>query len=196
MELLDWHEFDQLISPMINNPQRLFEFLKDGLKVNFYEAFIAMVFFTWRADYDVRIELVFSVFDDDGSKSLDRKETAKLLTSSIFGLAKITGLPVPSKMRVAEYIGELYKYIDADGSGLIEYDELKDFIDINPVIQTFLLRYTGMQTYIRADIIYRQEIRKWKDFFHEIAVDYFGDFFVEYPILVDALRKELQHIDK
>jgi len=40
---------------LINNPRPLFEFLKDGHNVNFFEVFIALVFFTKNADYDSRI---------------------------------------------------------------------------------------------------------------------------------------------
>ena len=82
-EIFDFAEFDDLISPLINSPRPLFDFLRDGHNVNFYEVFIALVFFTKSADYDQRIQLVFNVFDVDGSGSLDRKELTKLLTASI-----------------------------------------------------------------------------------------------------------------
>ena len=81
---------------------------------------------------------------------MDRKETSKLLQSTIYGLTKLAGLPQPAKVRVTEYISDLFKYIDEDGSGQVEYNELKDFIDNNMDIQDFILRFSGVQTHIRA----------------------------------------------
>ena len=64
---------------MINNPQPLFEFLKEGHNISVLETFIALVIFCQNAEYDDRIQLVFNVFDADLGGSLDRKETSKLL---------------------------------------------------------------------------------------------------------------------
>ena len=48
----------------------------------------------------------------------------------------------------------LFKEIDADGSGQIEYNELKDYTDNSLQVQDFLLRYTGCQTFARAKMVY------------------------------------------
>lgn len=74
---------------------------------------------------------MFNVFDEDLGGTLDRKETSKLLQSSIYGLVKLAGLPLPSKIRVTEFITEIFKQIDEDGSGQVEYQEFKDYIDTN-----------------------------------------------------------------
>ena len=65
-----------LLSPMINNPLPLYNFLRDGHKINFFEVFIALTLFAEKAEYDTRIRLIFKAFDADGSESLDRRETA------------------------------------------------------------------------------------------------------------------------
>jgi hypothetical protein len=38
-------------------------------------------------------------------------------------------------------------------------------------------------------------MKRWKDFFSRISVDYFGDFFVEHNVLCGALEQELADID-
>ena len=108
MEYMDWENFDLLISPVINNPQQLYDFMREGHNVNIQEVFIALVFFCYRAHYDDRIMLVFNVFDFDCGGTLDRKEASKLVQATIFGLSKLAGLPTPLKSRVTEYIQNTY----------------------------------------------------------------------------------------
>ena len=54
-----------------------------------------------------------------------------MLQASIYGLCKIAGLPSPSKLRVTGYVSDIFKFIDKDGSGLVDYLEFKDYIDSN-----------------------------------------------------------------
>ena len=58
-------------------------------------------------------------------------------------------------------------------------------------VQDFILRFSGTQTYIRANYIYKKENARWKSFFQRICIDYFGDNFVEYNVLKQALEVEL-----
>lgn len=50
------------------------------------------------------------------------------------GLCKITGLPVPSKIKISVFVTYMFHAIDTDGSGVISFDELKDFVDVDPAI--------------------------------------------------------------
>ena len=195
-EYLPYEEFDYLFVSMINNPARLFEFFRTGHNANVLEVFIALIIFCPEAEYDDRIQLVFNLFDIDGGGSLDRKETSKLLQSTINGLTKLADIPPPNKTTVGHYITEVFYEVDEDGSGVVEYDELKDFVDNNMEMQEFMLRYSRVQTYIRAKFIYDQEKLKWKDFFVEHAIDYFGDLFIEVGRLEAALNKEIDHVPK
>ena len=108
MEYMDWENFDMLISPVINNPLPLYDFMREGHNVNIHEVFIALVFFCYKAHYNDRIQLVFNVFDLDHGGTLDRKEASKLVQATIFGLSKLAGLPTPVKSRVTEYIQNTY----------------------------------------------------------------------------------------
>ena len=52
-------------------------------------------------------------------------------------------------------------------------------------IQDFILKYSGVQTIVRAKKIFDRENEDWKRFFENIAVDYCGSYFVEF----DHLKK-------
>ena len=45
-EYFDYQEFDDLFSPLINNPQPLFDFLKEGHNISVLETIIALVIFS------------------------------------------------------------------------------------------------------------------------------------------------------
>lgn len=60
-------------------------------------------------------------------------------------------------------------------------------------IQDFILRFSGVQTIVRANNIFKQENQKWKAFFDRISIEYFGDNFVEYKVLKKELDKELSN---
>ena len=55
MEYMDWENFDMLISPVINNPLQLYDFMREGHNVNIFEVLIALVFFCYKAHYNDRI---------------------------------------------------------------------------------------------------------------------------------------------
>ena len=99
--------------------------MKEGHNISVLETIIALVIFSQNAEYDDRIQIIFNVFDADFGGSLDRKETSKLLQCTIYGLSKLAGLPYPNKIRVTEYISDMFRFIDEDGSGQVEYNELK-----------------------------------------------------------------------
>ena len=132
------------------------------------------------------------MFDRDNGGSLDRKECQKLLNCTIYGLTKLAGLPSPQKSRVTTFISDVFHEIDADGSGVVDYQELKDYIDNSMEIQDFVLRYSGVQTLIRAQKIFNAQNEYWASFFRRIAIDYFGDYFVEYHVLRQRMEEELQ----
>ena len=150
LEYMPFKKFERLFEPMINNPLPLFEFFKEGHKVNVLEVFIALVIFCHDAEYEDRVQLIFNVFDVDGGGSLDRREVSKLLQATIYGLTKLAGIPSPPKTKVADFIANMFSEIDEDGSGVVEYDELKSYIDNSMEIQDFILRYSRVQTIVRA----------------------------------------------
>ena len=72
---LNQEEFDDIMSPMLNDTEPLFMVLADNSdEVNFYEAFIVFVLFCRHAEYEDRLRLVFDSFDIDGGGLLDRRE--------------------------------------------------------------------------------------------------------------------------
>lgn len=64
-----------------------------------------MVLFCRAAEYDERLVLIFGSFDIDNGGELDRKELSIFITSAIFGLCKVCGIPLPSKLNLSIFIG-------------------------------------------------------------------------------------------
>ena len=62
-------------------------------------------------------------------------------------------------------------------------------------IQDFILKYSGVQTIVRAMKIYNRECDDWKNFFEGISVDYCGSYFVEFDHLKREMEKKLKEID-
>ena len=138
-------------------------------------------------DYDDRITLVFNMFDTSRDGQLDRKETSKMIQCTIYGMIKICQLPIPSKKKVISFIDHMFSVIDDDSSGVVDFEELKYFVDHNMEIQNFMLRYSRVQTYVRAQTVFEHQIERWNEFFRNIAIDYFGSLFVETNKLSKAL---------
>lgn len=72
------------------------------------------------------------------------------------------GIPTPSKLVVTQFITDQFSIVDADGSGSIDFEEFEKWISESREIQDFILRYTGVQTIVRARRVYEEECRKWK----------------------------------
>ena len=53
-----------------------------------------------------------------------------------------------------------------------------------------------MQTILRAQAVFRDEVKFWNDMFLSISVEYFGSRFVEMAVLGPELDRRLTHIDK
>ena len=56
---------------------------------------------------------------------------SKLIQSTIYGMMKICQLPIPPKPKVERFIKHMFSVIDEDGSGIVDFDELKHFVDHN-----------------------------------------------------------------
>ena len=59
-----------------------------------------------------------------------------------------------------------------------------------------MLRYTGDASFSFVQTNYRKHEHFWKEFFDEISVNYFGNRYVEYDVLIKAMEKQLGHYDK
>ena len=99
-------------------------------------------------------------------------------------------------MGLQEFTSQQFKIIDEDNSGTIEHDEFEDWISTTKEIQDFLCMYTGVQTHKYASWRFETEKSMWRDFFHEISVNYCGKRFVEMKLLVTEMDKKLKHIDE
>lgn len=95
-------------------------------------------------DYDFKLLGMFKSFDVDNGGSIDRQEFLTFLHASIYGLCKLLDLDQPNKDVVLEYSYGVFREIDEDGSGEIEFEEFQGWIKANTDLQDFLLKYTGV----------------------------------------------------
>ena len=59
-----------------------------------------------------------------------------------------------------------------------------------------MLRYTGDSSFSFVKTAYHKHEQSWKDFFDEISVNYYGNRYVEYDVLLKAMEKKLVHCDQ
>ena len=57
---------------------------------------------------------------------------------------------MPEKSSIMEYSYAVFKLIDEDNSGEIDYNEFKNWIKDSEELQLFLLTYTGVQSFENA----------------------------------------------
>ena len=56
------------------------------------------------------------------------------LFSAILGLCKLIQLPLPKRDKILDYSYVVFKQVDNDGSGEIEFEEFKDWVRNNDPI--------------------------------------------------------------
>jgi Ca2+-binding EF-hand superfamily protein len=136
-------EFDDVFSPILNNTGKCYKKLQKEGNVNIYEAFVSMTVFS-DGDFDLKLLGLFKSFDVDNGGSIDRQELLTFLFSAIFGLCKLLDLKPPTQDQILEYSYSVFKEIDGDNSGEIDFDEFSSWIKNNVDLQEFLLKYTGV----------------------------------------------------
>lgn len=119
-----------------------------------------------QVEYEERLELVYHLFDLDSGGGIDRRELSIFISAALYGLCKTVGIPAPSKVVISKFISDQFAIVDADGNGMIDFEEFEDWISGSAEIQDFILRYTGVQTIGRARRVYEEECKKWSDMFN------------------------------
>ena len=92
-----------------------------------YECFVAMTVFS-NGDFDLKLKGLFRSFDTDDGGTIDWSELLTFLKAAIQGLCKLLKLPVPSLGQILEYSYSVYKEIDSDMSGEIDFDEFSQWV--------------------------------------------------------------------
>ena len=92
---LDYEQFNDVFSAVINNTQVVFSKLENCGYVDIYEAFVALTVFSF-GDFDVKLLGLFRSFDTDNGGTIDKQEFLKFLQSAIQGLCKLLKLPIPT----------------------------------------------------------------------------------------------------
>jgi len=89
----------------------------------------------------------------------------------------------------------VFKVVDADCSGSIEFDEFADWIRKSDEIQDFLLRHIGIQTHERTVHRFNTEFKKWMDLFYSVSVSFMGTEYAEINNLRTKMDAEMPQID-
>jgi hypothetical protein len=108
----------------------------------------------------------------------------------------MTGLPAPSVMGIQNYTVQVFKDIDTDGGGEVDYEEFSTWIKNSDNIQEFLLKYTGVQTFERALKRKDEELAQWMAIFEECAVEFMDDSYTEISMLKKQISQKMHHINK
>ena len=91
LQTLNWDEFDEIFSPLLNNTLPIFEILEENQAVSVREALVGMTLFSV-GDFDDKLRTLFSAFDLDNSGEIDRKELGTFITDAIYCLCKVVGI--------------------------------------------------------------------------------------------------------
>ena len=78
-----------------------------------------------------------------------------------------------------DYSYSVYKVIDEDMSGEIDYNEFRDWIRNSVDLQDFLLEYTGVQTFESAKRRFDGCVECYQDIFDSVCVDYMAARYVQ-----------------
>ena len=147
-------------------------------------------------DYDFKLLGMFKSFDVDNGGSIDRQEFLTFLYAAIFGLCKLLDLQQPNRDVVLEYSYGVFREIDEDGSGEIEFEEFSGWIKNNTDLQDFLLKYTGVQTFESAQRRFNGQIEVYKSIFDSISLDFMGENYCQMAELIKILNETLFFIDQ
>jgi hypothetical protein len=83
----------------------------------------------------------------------------------------------------------VFKEIDNDQSGIVDYPEFEEWIKQSDPIQEFLLKFTGVQTFERSVKRKQEDFKKWEDIFYGCAVEFMDDHYTEVDLLRTAVNK-------
>ena len=66
------------------------------------------------------------------------------MNAGIYGLCKVSNIPIPSKSQVTQFIEDQFNIIDKDGSCDVDFAEYEAWLNQSREIQDFILLYTGV----------------------------------------------------
>jgi len=81
--------------------------------------------------------------------------------------------------QIMDYSYSVYKEIDEDMSGEIDYGEFKEWIRNSKDLQEFLLEYTGVQTFESAKRRFDEQVELYQEIFDSMCVEYMSSKYAQ-----------------
>ena len=94
------------------------------------------------------------------------------------------------------YAYDVFKEIDDDMSGHVDFSEFRDWIRESIELQDFLLLYTGVQTFESAKRRYTEQLEIFKDIFDSQSAEFMGGQYAPVVKLNKILTGAFWFIDK
>lgn len=157
------------------------------------QALIGLTIFS-DGSLDDKIHTLYTAFDQDGGGEIDRKELSTFLSASIISMCRIVDLPSPSRLKINEYTFEIFRIVDKNGNGIVDYKEFSSWIKESDTVQDFLLKYTGIQTYEMAKRRCTEIFDLWVKEFDNLSVEFCGTRYVEINILTKRFHVVMKEI--
>jgi Ca2+-binding EF-hand superfamily protein len=119
-----------------------------------------------------------------------------MFMGGIMGLCKICNLPTPSSIGIQDFTLQVFKEVDQDDGGTVDYEEFEVWIKNSDQIQDFFLKHTGVQTIERAKRRFNDEMEEIMSIFNKCSANIYGTRYSQIPTLIKAMHHKLHMHDK
>lgn len=109
-------------------------------KVDSNEFLCAMTFLS-NSNLDEKAELIFDLYDFDGSKYISRDELVILMTNALTALNKMNQLKPPTLTEIENKVDEFFEKSDTNRDNKITLKEFKTYVKTDQQILTTLFSY-------------------------------------------------------
>lgn len=157
---LNYEQFEEIFSPLLGDPEQLFEKLHEKTAdkekvVDIYEVLSIFALFAFD-EFDNKLAFIFKLFDFDSSDTLELSELVLTVQAVIRSLCKMASLPIPTIPFLESLSKTCFTMMDLDHNKHLEFNEFAKWVRENSDFQDFLLKYSGTQTIENAKRHFRE----------------------------------------
>lgn len=167
-QCIDSSQFNDIFSPIVDDPDPFFLLLQneknlDGV-VDVYEAFAVFAAFC-KDPFERKVQFIFELFDFDHSKTLQLPELILTMQSVLRGLCKFVHITPPPLKSIEEDAALIFSIVDRDHNEKISISEFILWIKHCKELQSFILKYAGIQTYENLSQVFQGIYSDYQYFF-------------------------------